>query len=243
LDISQSALTRKLTSYDQLYPDDLSVLSALHARRRTVAAGSDLVYEGERGHKAYILAKGWVSSYKTLPDGSRQVIDFQIPGDFLGLRSLLLRTSDHSFSPLTEVEVSEIDKSELVAAFRTTPRLAAAILWATSRDEAMVVEHLVDIGRRDALKRTAHYLLELGARLKLVGMGTATGYDCPITQFMLADALGLSAVHLNRVLRQLREKGLLRFQQGVVTFEDREQLVALSGFDPGYLDADLPALR
>ena len=106
-----------------------------------------------------------------------------------------------------------------------------------------MVEHLVNIGRRNALERTAHFLLELGARLRLVGLATREGYDCPLSQNLLADALGLSAVHINRVLRELREDGLLTFQKGRVTFNDFDQLVAAVDFDKTYLDQDGPLLR
>lgn len=237
-----SPLTRKLASYIALSSDELAVLADLHRNRRTVRTGVDLVHEGQRGHAAFILARGWVCSYKVLPDGGRQVIDFQIPGDFLGLRSLLLRTSDHNFVPVTDIEVSEVAAADLLAAFGRTPRLAAAVLWAASRDEAMVVEHLVDLGRRSAQVRTAHFVLELGARLKLVGMGSASGFRCPLTQYMLADALGLSAIHLNRVLRQLRELGLMTFQKGVVTYANLPGLMTLAEFDPAYLDDHSPFL-
>lgn len=237
-----SPLTRKLASYIALKPDEMALLADLHRNRRTVRTGADLVHEGQRGHAAFILARGWVCSYKVLSDGGRQIIDFQIPGDFLGLRSLLLRTSDHNFEPVTDIEVSEVAAADLLTAFGQTPRLAAAVLWAASRDEAMVVEHLVDLGRRSAQVRTAHFLLELGARLKLVGMATPAGYRCPLTQYMLADALGLSAIHLNRVLRQLRELGLLTFQKGLVTYRDLPALVAFAEFESAYLDDQPPFL-
>jgi CRP-like cAMP-binding protein len=116
------------------------------------------------------------------------------------------------------------------------------VLWAASRDEAMVVEHLVDLGRRDAAGRMAHFLLELGARLVLVGMGDRTGYACPLTQYHLADALGLSAVHVNRVLRQLREDGMVTFRDGFVTFDDYDRLVDFAQFDPSYMDQKGPFL-
>jgi len=122
-------------------------------------------------------------------------------------------------------------------------RLATAILWALSRDEAMVVEHLIDIGRRNAVERVAHFLLELGSRLTLIGMGTRSGYACPLTQYHLADTLGLSAVHVNRALRQLREEGLLTFRSGQVTFENYDRLIEFAGFDPSYLDQTGPLLR
>jgi CRP-like cAMP-binding protein len=107
----------------------------------------------------------------------------------------------------------------------------------------MVVEHLVGLGRRDAGARMAHFLLELGARLALVGMGSRSGYACPLTQYHLADALGLSAVHVNRVLRKLREAGLVTFQDGEVLFDDYNGLVALADFDPTYLDQTGPLLK
>lgn len=221
----------------------MAALAVFHQRRRTFEPGVDLVRQGQLGQLAYILADGWVCSYKLLPSGTRQVVDFQVPGDFLGLRSVLFHTSDHSAEAMTKVEISEVSPNDLIAAFATTPRLATAVLWAASRDEAMVVEHLVDIGRRNALERTAHFLLELGARLKLVGLGTKQGYACPLSQYTLADALGLSAVHINRVLRQLREEGLLTFRSGQVIFDNFERLVELADFDTAYLDQDGPLLR
>jgi CRP-like cAMP-binding protein len=201
------------------------------------------VHQGQADQSAFILADGWVCSYKLLPGGTRQIIDFQIPGDFLGLRSVLFRTADHNVEPITRVEASEVMASDLLNAFAQTPRLATAVLWAASRDEAMVVEHLVSLGRRNALERTAHFFLELGARLKLVGLGSRAGYACPLSQYMLADALGLSAVHVNRVLRQLRDEGLMTFQRKQVTFEDFDRLARLADFDSAYLDHAGPLLH
>ena len=180
--------------------------------------GRDLIHQGQSDRAAYILASGWVSSYKILNDGSRQIVDFQIPGDFLGLRSVLLQTSDHGIEPVTDIEVSEVLAADLLDAFSKNLRLATAILWAASRDEAMVVEHLV-------------------------GMGDQTGYLCPLTQYHLADALGLSAVHVNRVLRQLREIGMATFRDGRVTFNDYDRLVDFAEFDSTYLDHNNPLLK
>ena len=240
---TNSPLARKLGAFVALSEKELAALAVFHQRRRSFEPGVDLVRQGQLGQLAYILADGWVCSYKLLPSGTRQIVDFQVPGDFLGLRSVLFRTSDHNAEAMTKVEVSEVSPIDLIDAFANTPRLATAVLWAASRDEAMVVEHLVDIGRRNALERTAHFLLELGARLKLVGLGTKQGYACPLSQYMLADALGLSAVHINRVLRQLREEGLLTFRSGQVIFDDFERLVELADFDTAYLDQDGPLLR
>ena len=242
MEIADSPLARKLGSFVRLTNAELAALDELHNRRRRYVAERDVIYEGQRDQSAYVLAKGWVASYKLLPDGTRQIVDFQIPGDFLGLRSVLLRTSDHNVEPVTRIEASEIPKVDLIEAFNQTPRLATAVLWAASRDEAMVVEHLINLGRRSGEERMAHFLLELGTRLKLVGMADRTGFDCPLTQYHLADALGLSAVHVNRVLRQLRDQGLVTFRKGRVSFDDFDGLVTLAEFDATYLDQGGPLL-
>ena len=234
---------RKLGAFVALSNHELVLLDQLHSRRKVFPPGRDIIYEGQVDRCAYILASGWVCSYKLLPSGTRQIVDFQIPGDFLGLRSVLFRTADHNIEPITQVQASEVQASDLINAFETAPRLAAAVLWAASRDEAMVVEHLVDLGRRDAKQRMAHFLLELGTRLKLVGMATGMSFACPLTQYMLADALGLSSVHVNRVLRELREDGLVTFQQGKVTYDDYDGLVSYSEFDRHYLDHDGPLMK
>ena len=241
--IQNSPFAQKLGAYVALSDAEFGVLAALHSRRRTFPEDHDLVYEGQAKRPAYILARGWACSYKNLRDGSRQIVDFQIPGDFLGLRSVLFRTADHNIVPITPIEASEVLQHDLIDAFSSTPRLATAVLWAASRDEAMVVEHLINIGRRDALERTAHFLLELGARLMLVGLATRDGYACPLSQYLLADALGLSAVHINRSLRQLRDKGLVTFRDGNVVFDNFDGLVEMAEFDNTYLDQSGPLLR
>ncbi|ASJ72260.1 Crp/Fnr family transcriptional regulator [Granulosicoccus antarcticus] len=240
--IKKTALARKLGAFVDLSGAELSVLEGLHKQRRTFVAGCDLVRQGQSGQSAYILLSGWACAYKTLVSGQRQIVNFQIPGDFLGLRSVLLKLSDHSVEPVSDIEVTEVLLTDLLTAFTQTPRLATAIFWAVSRDEAMIVEHLVDIGRRNAAERMAHFLLELGARLSLVGMGSKEGYACPLSQYMLADALGLSSIHINRVLRQLREAGMVTFRNGFVAFQDYDQLVEFAEFDPVYLDQTRPLL-
>ncbi len=233
---------RKLGAFVALSDVELSVLDGLHKRRRTFVAGRDLVHQGQTDQAAYLLISGWACSYKLLADGQKQIINFQIPGDLLGFRSVALHISDHTVEPVTDIEVTEVHVSDLMKAFADTPRLATAVLWAASRDEAMVVEHLVNIGRRDAAERTVHFLLELGARLSLVGMGSKAGYACPLSQYLMADSMGLSAVHVNRVLRMLRESGMATFRDGFVKFDDYDRLVEFADFEPTYLDQIGPLL-
>jgi CRP-like cAMP-binding protein len=234
---SDNLLARKLNAFMPLSRDEQRRLGELQSRPIRVGRGKLLVEEGQTGHKAFVLQEGWACSYKILPNGGRQIISFPVPGDCVGLRSVLLRTADHSFSALTNAVVSPIDSSRILGAFNEFPRLGAAILWAASRDEAMVVEHLVSIGRRTAIERTAHFFMELVERLRLVGLATKSEFSCPLSQYVLADALGLSAIHVNRVLRQLRERELLTFRAGKVEIHDLKALGKLAGFRGGYLNA------
>ncbi len=232
----ESALVRKLNRFMALGRDELAALAGLEAQHRPIAAGSELIHERQAGQRAFILQQGWACAYKLLPDGGRQVIDFRLPGDFIGLRSVLLRTADHTSAAVTDLVVAAVPARRMLETFHTLPRLGTAILWAASCDEAMVVEHLVGVGRRDALARTAHFLVELGLRLRLVGLASEAGFTCPLNQYLLADALGLTAIHLNRVLRQLRERRLVTFRDGQVVLHDLPGLRRLAGHHGGYLD-------
>jgi CRP-like cAMP-binding protein len=226
-----SRLEMKLNSFVQLSAPERRCLNDLQGVPIAVQRGEELIRQGERRQVAYILQCGWGCSSKSLQDGGRQIITFPVAGDCIGLRSVLLRTADHSFSALTDVMVSQVDVPSMLQVFNDYPRLGAAILWALSRDEAITVEHLASIGRRTAIERAAHFFLELCARLRLVGLATNTEYDCPLNQYVLADVLGLSAIHVNRVLRELREVKLMTFQDHKVVIHDRAGLVELAGYE------------
>ena len=224
-------LERKLSSFVRLSDPEKQCLREIQQSPIHVKGGEELTRQGERGHVAYILQQGWGCSFKILQDGNRQIITFPVPGDYVGLRSILLRTSDHSFSAVTDAWVSRIEVSQMLDIFNRFPHLGAAILWGTSRDEAITVEHLASIGRRTALERTAHFFLELSDRLRMIGLASETEFECPLNQYVLADALGLSAIHVNRVLRELREVQLLTFQDRRVLIHDRRELMALAVYE------------
>lgn len=224
-------LARKLNTFVRLSARELACLDELQSAPVHFDRGKELVHQGDEGHVAYILQAGWGCSFKLLPDGGRQIITFPIPGDCVGLRSVLLRTADHSFSTLTDAIVSSVSVPRMLKVFAEFPHLGAAVLWATSRDEAVVVEHLASLGRRSALERMAHFFLELHDRLQLVGLASRCEFSCPLSQFQLADALGLSAIHVNRVLRQLRERQLLTFQKHKVVIHDTQRLKTLAGYE------------
>ena len=224
-------LAQKLGTFMQLSERELDFLCDLQSAPIVVKRGKELIQEGETGQVAYILQEGWACSFKMLRDGERQIITFPVPGDCVGLRSTLLHTSDHSFSALTDAVVSRIEGPRLRQMFAEFPHLGAAVLWATSRDEAMIVEHLVSVGRRNALERTAYFFLELHDRLRLVDLALTMEFSCPLSQSEMADALGLSTIHVNRVLRLLRQRKMLTFSRHNVTIHDEVALKSLAGYE------------
>jgi CRP-like cAMP-binding protein len=234
---SECVLAKKLNAFVPLSSDELKCLADMQPTPVRVKRGQQLTHEGQTGHRVFVLQVGWACSYKLLPNGGRQIISFPIAGDIVGLRSVLLRTADHSFSALTDSVVNPVEGTHIMRCVTEFPRLGAALLWAASRDEAMVVEHLVNIGRRNAIERTAHFFMELAERLSLIGLGTEAEFKCPLTQSVIADALGLTAIHVNRVLRQLRELKLLTLSKGKAYIHDLDGLRKLAGFQGGYLNS------
>ena len=189
---------------------------------------------GDDADKTYVVRSGWVCSYMDLPDGGRQIADFRIRGDIIGLRGARDKWDETSGS-ISACSLYVLPTLELNAVLNAVPSLAAHLIVALSRNSAIRGERLVDIGRRSAAVRTAHLLLELHARLAKVGLATGDEYDCPLTQKDLADALGLTPIHVNRTLGELRRSGLVRFQNGKVTFLDREAMIRSTDFRDYYL--------
>ncbi len=226
----KNPLMRKLSAFAPLTAEEQAGLAGAQSATVRVQRGKELFREGQNGHRVFIIHAGWASSYKELPDGGRQIINFPVPGDCVGLRSILLRASDHAFSVLTDATLTTIDAPRMKQLFDDFPGIRAGFLWSAARDEAMAVEHLVGVGRRSAIERTAHFFMELTERLMLVGLATETRFKCPLNQYVLADALGLSAIHVNRVLRNLRENKLLSLRSGVVTILDLPSLIKLANY-------------
>ncbi len=226
-----SPLAVKLGTFMPLSQGELRCLADVQSSNFTVLRGEQFVHQGETCHTTFIVQSGWGCSSKVLPDGGRQIITFPVAGDLVGIRSILLRAADHSVTAVTDVVVSKVEMPRMLEIFKDFPHLGTAILWAMSRDEAMVVEHLASIGRRSAIERAAHFFLELCDRLKLVGLVPDGKFHCPLTQYDLADALGLSAIHVNRVMRKLRELDLLTVKEHMVTIHDERALKDLAGYD------------
>jgi CRP-like cAMP-binding protein len=217
---------RKIDAVVQLSEMELGFLADLQSASFTLGRGAELRHGGEFPQVAYILQAGWASSFKMLPDGRRQIMTFAAPGDCVGLNSALLRTAEHSLAALTDAVVTRIDAPRLEQMFSEFPYLGTAALWTASRDKAMLV-----VRRRTAIERAARFFLELFDRLTLVGLASQDEFDCPLDRHALADALGLSAIHVSRVLRQLRERGLLTFGGRRVAIHDPIALKTLASYE------------
>ncbi|WP_340119768.1 Crp/Fnr family transcriptional regulator [Pelagibius sp. 7325] len=234
---AHGALGRKLSSVIKLSNAEIDCLEAMQKRVKAVPEGTEFVHDGEPYGYSYIVKQGWAIRFKTLSDGRRQILNFVLPGDFIGLFSPLFEVADHSVAALTDLELHPVEPAFLVDLFGNCPRLGAAVAWCAGRDEAILAEQVVRIGRRSAYERTGHIIVELLHRLRLVDEAGLNSFELPLTQEILADTLGLSIVHVNRTLRRLRENGLLRICGDRVVIEDLEALVSAAEFSPHYLDA------
>ena len=201
-----SPLARRLGLLAKLTTHELDCLSDLESSPSRFERGKEILYEGEISQTTYIVQHGWGCSFKLLPNGERQITAIVVPGDCINLRSPLRRATNYTFQTITDVIASRIKASRMVQLFNDLPHLGVALLLASAQDDEMIVEHLISVGRRTAIERIGHFFLELHDRLWIAGLATETEFDCPLTQYHLADTLGLSAIHVNRVLRELREE-------------------------------------
>lgn len=201
------------------------------ARRVIIRRGEDL-------HQSTLLLDGMLVRYRDLSDGQRQITHIHVPGDFADLHGFTLKYLDHDVMALTSCRVAYAPHAKIAAITERFPHLARLFWLSTNIDAAIHREWEVSLGRRKAIERTAHLFCELRLRLLAVGLGGERGYRLPITQNELAECLGLTNVHVNRVLRELRERQAVEFRSGEVAIRDLPGLEAIAEFDPLYLYLD-----
>jgi len=228
-------LTDKLTRLVSLSPEEVAVLDNLQSTIRTVARNREIVSEGRKYDGLLVLIEGVSIRYRILHDGRRQVLNITLPGDFIGFPGCFFESALYSISALTDCVVSAVPFARLLGLFERSPRLAATIFWSFSCEAAMYAEHLIDVGRRSALERVAHFLLELLTRLQAIGLADERSYQMPLTQELIGDALGLSVPHVSRTLKQLREDDLVAVDGQRVIIKDIEALSTLADFERTYL--------
>ncbi len=216
-----------------LSDDEIAVIEDFKSGHREIPAGADLYCQDEVCDELYTLLDGWVYLYQILEDGRRQILDFALPGAFLGFQPDLAAPAAHSAQCLTDIAVCVFPRGTLLDLFRAHPELALRMAWITARDGALAREHLTNVGRRSARERVAHLLLELFYRVRRGGASPGdNSVELPLTQEHIADALGLTTVHVNRTLRALREADLLAMRGRMLRILDPGALAKLAGFDP-----------
>jgi len=228
-------LTQKLSQFMPISPDEAVILGELQSNTRVVQRNRDIVTEGKNYGSLFVLIEGIAIRYRILHDGRRQIVNIVLPGDVVGVLGSFFDSALYSTKSLTESVISTIPMSRLTGMFETHPRLVAKIFWSFSCETAIYAEHIIDLGRRSALERIAHFLLELLTRLQFVGLADERSYQIPLTQELIGDALGLSIPHVNRVLRRLRDDNLVAIEDQRVTIRDMEGLSELADFEPNYL--------
>lgn len=232
---AQSAFTRRMAQAVPLSASEIAVLAELQSATRTVPRHRDIITERRIYGGLFIVLEGNAIRYRILHDGRRQIVNMILPGDFIGVLGSYIECTLYSTKALTDLVVATVPFHRINALSETNPRLVTKMLWWFSCEGAVYAEHLVDLGRRTSLERVAHFLLELLVRLQAVGLAEGQSYKLPLTQELIADALGLSIPHVNRVLRRLREDDLLVIEDQRVTIKDFDSLSDLADFEPGYL--------
>jgi CRP-like cAMP-binding protein len=227
-------LIAKLETVVRLPDEDRRALAALGVNAREMGARRNIIREGDRPDHVHLIVEGWAARYKLLPDGARQITAFLIPGDFCDLHVTILGEMDHGIATLTRSRVAFIPHS-VMEALTQRPALIKAFWWATLVDEAVLRSWIVNVGRRDAFEAVGHLLCELYVRMKNVGLVEDHRFDLPLTQEEIGDALGLTSVHVNRVLQRLRAEDLISLRHGHLTIHDYRRLEKAAGFNPNYL--------
>lgn len=230
-----TALLRRLRATAGIEEDDIQAIRALPVSVRTYRANQPIVRDGERPRECCLIVEGFCIRSKTIASGQRQILSIHIPGEIPDLQSLHLHVMDHDLITLTECTLGFIGHGALRDITRRRPNIVE-ILWRdTLVDAAMFREWIVNVGQRPALNRLAHIIIELRERLRVIGRLEGKEFEMPLTQEQIGEAMGITAVHANRIIKQLREDNVADLCRGRVTVLDEAKLQTLADFDDCYL--------
>ena len=230
-----AALVTMLRARDTLSDDEEQVLHDSVSEVREIAAGKVIVRSGTDLENSTLLAQGIIARYKDLADGERQIQQLQVAGDFVDLHGFLLKRIDHNIGAISHCRFALVPHDRLKTITERHPHLARLLWFSTLLDASIQREATLSVGRRSALSRIAHMMCELRVRLEIVGLATVAGFQLSMTQVDIADATGLTSVHVNRMLKQLRDQNVLTFRNGEVEIHDWTRLAEIAEFDPVYL--------
>ena len=225
----------KLRARDTLSPEEEQAIRDSIGEIRTLGADEAVLRAGKVMNSSMILLDGIMCRYKDLSEGQRQITELHVAGDFPDLHSFTLKRLDHSIMTLTPCRIATVPHARLEEITRRLPHLTRLYWFLTNMDAAIHREWEVSLGRRSAISRIAALFCEMKVRLDVVGLAEGASYDLDITQTDLAECVGLTPIHVNRTLKELRERGLVQFRSGRVTIGDWEGLVEIGEFNPAYL--------
>lgn len=229
----------KMEQFTRFTPAEKQRLTQLVSERQVEnAAGDDIISEGDHSPDCHVVLSGLACRYKMLPDGERQIMAFLVPGDLCDAEIFILKEMDHSVGAMAPTTTALISGKVMRALLREQGCIAEALWWGTLTDLGVLRERIIDHGRRDARERIAHLLYEMLVRYRMVGLTGDDVFDFPITQQDLADATGLTPVHVNRTLKGLRDDNLVEFNDGKVLVHDVPGLKKLAAFNGNYLHLD-----
>ena len=229
------ALIQKLSRRDDLSADERAALGGLLGVERRVAAGSLIIRPGDRPEHSTLLVSGFCARYSITVGGDRQFTEVNVPGDFIDLHSLLMKQMDHGIIALSDCTVAPARHGDLRRLTEQHPHLTRMLWLETVIDGAIHRQWLVTMGRQNAASRLAHLICELYLRLEAAGQAQDHRFTAQLTQTDLGDILGLTPVHVNRVMMELRHQGLIEWKGAQVAILDWDRLVTFAEFDPIYL--------
>ncbi|MDB5542075.1 MAG: Crp/Fnr family transcriptional regulator [Devosia sp.] len=212
-------------------PAELKFVSGFKRGELVSEAGSMILAEGSHNAQLFTLLSGWAFRYKTLEDGRRQILNYLLPGDLVGLQGSVIGEMEHSVESLSPVVLCVFQRDNLPNLFENHPGLAFDVTWLASREERMLDENLLSVGRRSATERAAYLIAFLYQRSEQVGQGRSSRHLIPITQQHVADTLGLSIVHTNKTLRKLASRELIRWHDRACEVLDPKGLAEVAGWD------------
>jgi CRP/FNR family transcriptional regulator len=226
----------KIAGLRRFTAEELEFIKRFKKSEKTIEAGATIFLENEDHAHMYTILSGWAFRYKTLEDGRRQILNFALQSDFLGLQNAIFKSMKHSVEALTRMTLCVFDRNQVWEIYKTHPDLSFDITWIASREESLVGENLVSVGRRSGMERVAFVLLTLYSRARQLQLTHENKLRFPITQQQVADALGLSIVHTNKTIQKLTKLGLISWRHGVFHMIDQEGLsdIAMYHYDETY---------
>lgn len=227
---------RRLGQSVLLSADEIDFFESMQNNRATYDKGEAMISEGDEFRCCFAIRAGWAISYRVTMSGRRQILSVHLPGDFVGLHINFHRRAIYTVSALTNVEVALIEPMRLIEIHQKYPVLAAGLDWSAVRASNIMSEHNISLGARTAEERILHFYLEIWCRLMLVGEASSEGFDMRMTQEQVANALGLSVVHVNKKLKALCKRGLLDIKGRRVAVPDVAAAIRVADFDAAFLD-------